>query len=113
MSCDNFMINGEVEIYGIKQAAGKRTIHKYPLQIQNRAQAVDIPVGAELLTVQIQNGQPVLWAMVDPDAPKVMRHVQMYGTGWPISVNDELIKFLGTVQCNGGILVWHFFEVHV
>lgn len=112
MSRDNFMINGEVEIYGITQARN-RTIYKYPLLVCGGAQSVAIPMGAELLTVQLQHGEPVLWAMVEPEAPKVMRHVQMYGTGWPIGVNDELIKFLGTVQCNGDILVWHFFEVHV
>jgi len=42
-----------------------RTIWKYPLDVVD-SQFVVMPLGAEILTVQIQNEEPYLWTLVDP-----------------------------------------------
>lgn len=42
-----------------------KTIYKYPLDVTD-VQEIKLPVGAEILTVQAQNGTLCLWALVDP-----------------------------------------------
>lgn len=75
--------------------------------------ALDLPAGARVLTVQTQfagrHEQPVLWAVVDPDAPVAPRRFQLLGTG-----ARELApgaRYVGTLQLTGGTLVLHIFEV--
>lgn len=67
-----------------------------------------MPVGAEILSVQTQRDEPQLWALVDPDAPKAKRQFHVYGTGW--DVEQENLRFIGTVQMRGGAFVFHVFE---
>lgn len=55
-------------------------IFKYPLRVDDR-QTVQLPKGAELLTVQVQHGSPCLWALVDEAAETESRVILMYGTG--------------------------------
>lgn len=43
-----------------------KTIYKYPLDVTDR-QVIAMPEDAEILTVQVQNGKPMLWAVVDPN----------------------------------------------
>lgn len=81
-------------------------IFKYPLQATDR-QLVNLPKGAELLTVQMQHGQPCLWALVDERQPTEDRAIMIYGTGHPI---NTLGKYLGTFQMDGGALVFHAFS---
>lgn len=45
-------------------------IYKYPIETVDQQQ-VKMPDGAQILTVQVQNGKPCLWAMVDPDVAEV------------------------------------------
>jgi hypothetical protein len=80
-------------------------IFKYPLRVDDR-QTVQLPKGAELLTVQTQHGSPCLWALVDEAAETESRVILMHGTGHPISC---LGKYLGTFQLDGGNLVFHAF----
>ena len=86
------------------------TIWKYPLQLVD-VQAIQTPRLATLLTVQLQNGVPTLWAMVHEKEIPETRYIAIYGTGTPITRNISslfTINFLGTVQMDG--FVWHFFE---
>ena len=69
---------------------------------------VSIPIGAEILTVQEQYGEPKLWALVDPSAEKEERKFVVYGTGHPVKENPG--KYINTFQMNGGTLVFHVFE---
>jgi hypothetical protein len=68
----------------------------------------EMPAGAELLTVQVQNDQGALWALVDPAAPKESRFFRVVPTGDP---PEELTaeQYVGTFQL--GWTVWHVFEV--
>lgn len=85
------------------------TIWKFPLQYTSCKQEIEIPNTHKLLTVQIQNGLPTLWALVDPSTVKVTKEVIMYGTGWDIEETAATVgDYLGTVQDNNGF-VWHFF----
>ncbi len=82
-----------------------RRIYKYPLRISGE-QDVEMPEGAELLSVGGQGGELVLWAQVDPDARLVRRKVILYGTGHEL--RDEPHRYVGTVQF--GIFVWHVYD---
>lgn len=84
-----------------------RTIYKYPLAITD-SQAVLMPVGAEIISAQVQGADLCIWAAVDPTAKKHARVIHIYGTGHPIPDPDKL-HFIGTVQQMGGALVWHVF----
>ena len=68
--------------------------------------AVEIPVGAKLLDVQVQNNLVVLWALVDPEAPKEVRRLRINGTGWDIT--ESLGEYIATFQKDG--LVFHVFD---
>ena len=85
-----------------------RKIYKYPVGIKG-SQGVMMPVGAEILTVQVQNGTPCLWALVDIDKPVVMRHIHTYGTGHDIEPADY--DYIGTYQLYDGQAVFHVFEM--
>lgn len=81
-------------------------IYKYALDVTDR-QDVLMPDG-EILCVQMQYGQPMLWVLVDPDAPIVKRVISTYGTGNLIPEGKR--QYIGTYQMSAGTLVWHVFE---
>lgn len=68
-----------------------------------------MPYGAKLLTVQTQNGHPVLWALVDTSHQEENRTIEMRGTGHPM-LNADPDKYLGTFQYLANKLVFHVFE---
>lgn len=82
-------------------------IWKYPLSITDR-QEVEIPQGARLLSVQMQNDQCCLWALCDGYAPPEIRRIAIYGTGTLIP--DDPGKYLSTFQMHDGALVFHAFD---
>jgi hypothetical protein len=88
-----------------------KSIWKFGLSVTD-LQVVSMPLGSEILCVQTQNGQPQLWAMVDPKAEFVShRQIAIFGTGH--SIPDEpvaLRKYIGTFQMHDGGLVFHAFD---
>jgi hypothetical protein len=68
-----------------------------------------MPAGAEILAVQVQGDAPQMWALVDPESPVELRTFQSFGTGHVIDAS--ILAYLGTVQFDGGELVFHVFEV--
>jgi hypothetical protein len=83
------------------------TIWKFPLDIMGE-QEISVPPGAIPLCVQIQNDQPHLWALVDPNIrTREPRTVLCCSTGGPADIEDA--KYLGTTQHRGGELVFHWF----
>ena len=88
-----------------------RIIYKYPLIVTD-IQEVQLPEGAQMLSVQTQQDVPQLWALVYPDNPLVPRMIVIHGTGHLIagSPQDSLV-FLDTFQLSGGALVFHAFEL--
>lgn len=84
-------------------------IFKYPIDITDK-QSFSMPVGAKILTVQVQNGNPFIWAMVDPEAPTEEVTIRVHGTGHPIYDSSNL-EYISTFQSMYGVnLVFHVFK---
>jgi hypothetical protein len=72
---------------------------------------VEMPVGAKILTCQVQGESIQMWAMVDPDAPTVEKDFVTAGTGQYLDdLLVETMDYIGTFQPTPG-LVFHLFEV--
>lgn len=86
------------------------TIWKFPLKITG-VQAVEMPKGAKILTVQMQHDEMCIWAIVNPDVEKQKRLFRVIGTGHPIeSKGIEALEYIGSVQ-QSDLFVWHLYEV--
>lgn len=87
-----------------------KTIWKFLLKT-TEVQPIRMPKGAKILTVQVQDDSPCLWALVDPHAKPEKRMIEIFGTGHPIQSNDgNSREYIGTYQQNGGQFVGHVFE---
>lgn len=82
-----------------------KTIYKYKLQFTGE-QDVFFPDGADILSLQVQNDEVVLWAVIDTDASSIPAKIRMFGTG-EIIPDSLMLKHIGTVQI--GSFVRHFF----
>ena len=80
-----------------------RTIYKYPVCTK----PIDLPSGAKILTVQLQEGIPHMWVEQETSNPMFRRHLYVVGTGRQIPTND--VDYVGTYQEQGGALVWHVY----
>lgn len=82
-----------------------QTIHKWRLNWMGET-LIGMSPNADILDVQIQNGEPTMWVQLDPDESTVPRKFVLLPTG------AEFPKFEGpyiaTVQEGG--FVWHVFE---
>ena len=70
---------------------------------------MEMPKGAKILSVQIQKGRLCLWAIVNPDAERVPRHIVVVGTGHELGFCNG--AFINTIQMAGGDLIWHIFDL--
>lgn len=86
-----------------------KKIFKYPLEITD-TQFVELPLGAKILTAQMQGNQLCLWAVVNtlPEAVKKNRRIEIIGTGNPMPTGD--LEYISTFQMMGGGLIFHVFE---
>jgi len=88
-----------------------KTIYKYKLSMQDSTR-LQLPSGAEILTVQTQNEEPCLWALVDIENEYETRVFRIAGTGHNIETNDvNGLKYISTFQLMKGALIFHVFEV--
>lgn len=88
----------------------KKKIYKYPIEIKDKQQ-LELPVGAEILSVQTQYGEVQMWALVDPNAQKETRMFEVFGTGNDVYYDMGVDRvFISTIQLEGGALVFHIFE---
>lgn len=76
-------------------------IFKYPLGEYPGPCTQAMPESAQVVHVGQQGGVVVVWALVDPDAPKREVTLRVVATGEPFDG-----YYLGTVQMPNG-LVWH------
>lgn len=81
-------------------------VHKFKIPIEDRF-GLMLTEGAMLLHVDVQDGRPYLWALVDPDATPTKRCFRLAGTGHEMVGRME---YVGTVLLHGGKLVFHLFE---
>ena len=84
------------------------SIWKFPFQVSDFL-TISMPLGANILSIQVQRDVPTIWAMVNPNAQLVTRSFRCFGTGHPIPSGLPL-EFVGTVQMFDGELVFHVFE---
>lgn len=80
-------------------------VWKFPLPFPG-LNVLEMPEGAEVLTVQMQGDYPVLWALCNPDAPKQTRTFLQVMTGHWLTHRPG--RYVATVQV--GDLVVHVFE---
>lgn len=91
-------------------------IYKYPIPVPEHGFAtfIDMPKNAKILRVQVQHGQPMLWALVNKDMPLVPKKFEVIPTGVEIpkyiydTVSDRV--HVGTFQFENGGSVFHLFE---
>jgi hypothetical protein len=81
-------------------------VYEYDLTVIGQ-QIIEMPVGANLLTVQLQHGNLKLWAAVDSNI-MTKRSIIIIGTGYEISYTPK--KYIGTFQMMNGNLVFHVFD---
>ena len=89
-----------------------QTIWKYETPILGKF-TLNIPKGAEILTIQIdkKTNSPVIWAIVDDEAPLEERYFELYGTGHKMHTDIGIErKYIGTYQLDNGAFVGHIFE---
>ena len=87
----------------------KKQIWKFAI---NPKTTLEMPKGAEILTMQLQNEIPCIWALVNPENEKELRNFEIYGTGNNIHCDIGIErKYIGTFQLQSRVaLVYHLFE---
>lgn len=90
------------------------TVWKYPIGVAPMIE-IAMPQGAQVLSVQVQDNIPTVWALIDLNAKDntTMRRFVMVPTGKPLEleVNDTLIH-LDSLKVNdsAGERLVHVFE---
>lgn len=91
----------------------KLTVWKFPLH--QHKQRLMLPNGSKILSVAMQHGVPMLWALVNPEQDKQTEiHVFTRATGQEFDAEPDTainFHFIGTVL--DGPYVWHFFYKHI
>ena len=86
-------------------------VNKYP--IHQGSSFLRLPMGAEILKVDIQNsfgsGQIMLWALVRPGAALQERIVSIVATGEPIP--GEHVQYINSFGSPGFEVIFHAFEI--
>lgn len=84
-----------------------KTIYKFKIIIADTF-SLEMPFGAKILKVDIQNEEPVLWALVNTDyETHETVYFRLIGTGHPMP-KDILLKYVDTFQQPP--FVWHLFK---
>lgn len=97
----------QIASFTLKEKVSVRTFYKYPLQVADE-QIISLPKGAQLLTVQVQNSWPYLWALVDTSQSNEERKILICGTGHKMT--NVITQYIATFQMENGSLVFHVFE---
>jgi len=85
-----------------------KTVWKFNVSIQEDFSLL-MPRGAKILKLDLQQGEPKIWALVDSDNPAEERNFIGRGTGHLI--DNPVCDHIGTVVMMNGTFVYHVFEV--
>jgi len=85
-----------------------KTIYKYPVQMSEDF-TLHAPGGAEFFSVQVQGGEVMMWARVNPENPERLHRFAVHGTGHYLNDFSVSAPHIGTFQLHGGALVFHLF----
>jgi hypothetical protein len=83
-----------------------RSVYKYTLSRDHRE--IEMPMGARLLMVGVQDHCIRLWAEVVPVNPMETREFAIYGTGHEMPGDPG--AYVGSCILLGGELVFHIYE---
>lgn len=89
-----------------------RAVYKYSVQPTASAQdpiQMNLPLGAEVLSVGQQGDEVFIWAAVDPMYPTESHTFYLIPTGGNIP-NGKALTFVGTVHLYAGRIVAHLFK---
>lgn len=81
-------------------------IHKYELMLTDE-QTIDTRKGAIVLSALEQNGNIVMYAMVDDQAEPASIRAAVFGTGNPVMLMGDW-RFVSSINMTSGH-VWHVF----
>jgi hypothetical protein len=84
------------------------TIYKYEVPMVEDF-TLELPVGAQFLDAQVQNGAVQLWARVNTDAPMRIYRFGVHGTGHEMTEFTRSAPYIATFQLFAGGLVFHLF----
>ena len=86
-----------------------KKVWKYALKFGN--EFVNMPRGSKILSVGVQGGHIVIYALVNPDPNEVevARYVMVTPTGVGPSMEEFRTEFIGTVFLSNTELVFHVF----
>lgn len=90
-----------------KPMVGRATVYKYEIPLGD-AFVLNLPRHPQMLGVQVQQGKPCLWALVDTDWPHRPYSFRVVVTGHPIQDVHEW-QYIGTFQMFDGVFVGHLF----
>jgi len=72
---------------------------------------LDLAQGAEILRIDVVDGHPFLWAVIDTEAPTETRYFEAYKTGGQMSEGSEL-EYIGCMAIHIQMeLMLYVFEV--
>ena len=84
------------------------TIYKYKLNDTLQLSTVEAPIVSPLW-VDYQNGEPYVWAIIDPNTPVRRIHILQIGTGQPFGDGVCIGNYLNTTVAQSEPFVWHWF----
>lgn len=90
----------------------EKVIYKYKLMVVDQ-NLIEMPKGAIILSVQAQENEPVIWALVNPKNKLEQREFRIFGTGNPLPSDIMNFIYIGTFQIEtlGGLFVGHLHEL--
>ncbi len=84
-------------------------VFKYPvIPLSSREIYVTAPEYARPLSIEVQNGEPVMYMAVEENQLEVSHRILCVGTGHEFPV-PPVLKFIGTAVLAEGRLVLHYF----
>lgn len=87
-----------------------KTIYKYPIGKGGRGDVLVLPAATDILSVESQGTNIVVYGLVDPDTKETERYdFIIFGTGESIDVDLSAYTFLDTVKLYDGSYMFHVF----
>jgi len=88
----------------------KNVIYKYEERVGSDTTILQLPIGAKILTTQVQNNIIYFWIQINPSEVEIeQRVIRKIATGQKFDSTKTEHIYVGSVQ--QGPYVWHYFEV--
>lgn len=93
-----------------------RVIYKFPHP--RGLKTIDVRTGAQVVLVDHQHGEPMIWVELDLEAPEETWTIHSVATGEPNRIQENW-EHLGSVVVRpeagsyGRILVWHLYKENI